>query len=216
MDNKDKGAMSSEPRPLAVERFRVIVEAYGAAAERWPEAERAAAIALLARSRLARRLRDQAAWLDGALQQAQPPLPSDDLVEGLRRQRLAQAQAAPDVAGRRSAPRYARRFNLAPWLSRPAAFAAVALLAFAVGLVLPSPFGDGASTPSDPRPVATAASTDALGGVLAAVLPLVEGWPDDPRGTDSSVVEIASVDIVDANLEFAVTTAQPLLGVPLD
>ena len=218
-DNQDKWAIPSEPRPLNLERFRAIVEAYGAAAERWPEAERAAAIALLAGSPEARGPRDQAAWLDGALQQASPSPPSDDLVEGLRRLNLADAQVAPELAGQRGVARHARRFNLTPLLSRPVAWAAVAVIAFAVGLILPSPFGEEGRLPSEPQAgttTAATATTDELDGARAAALPLVDGWPDDPSRAESSVVEIASVDIVDTTVDSAFTTAQALLDMPLD
>jgi len=82
-----------------------------------------------------------------------------------------------------------------------------AVIAFAVGLFLPSPFGHGGGTPSQPQAVATAAMTDELDSARAAVLPLVDGWPEDPPRAESGIVEIASVDIVDTTVDSAFTTA---------
>lgn len=48
-------------------RFRKLLGSYGANPERWPEDERAAAVALLAASSEARALRDQAETLDRML-----------------------------------------------------------------------------------------------------------------------------------------------------
>ncbi|MBY0277451.1 hypothetical protein K2Z84_19135, partial [Candidatus Binatia bacterium] len=51
----------------ALERLRDILDAYGGDPERWPDAERRAALDLLARSAEARRLCDEALRLDAAL-----------------------------------------------------------------------------------------------------------------------------------------------------
>ena len=72
----------SAPMPLA--RFQALIESYGAAPERWPEAERAAARALLDRSPEARGARADAALLDRVLDTAEPtPTPSEDLIRRL-------------------------------------------------------------------------------------------------------------------------------------
>lgn len=48
-------------------RLSELLDAYGAAAERWPQSERQAALQLLAESAAAQRLRDNAALLDASL-----------------------------------------------------------------------------------------------------------------------------------------------------
>jgi hypothetical protein len=58
-------------------RFEKILEAYGAAPECWPEAERDAALALARSSLPAARLLGEAKALDGILRQAQWPVPAD-------------------------------------------------------------------------------------------------------------------------------------------
>ncbi len=71
--------------PMARARFQTLIETYGAAPERWPEAAREAAHALLDRSPEAREALADAADLDRVLASAEPPAPSDDLVRELRR-----------------------------------------------------------------------------------------------------------------------------------
>lgn len=75
------GNVVTAPMPFA--RFRTLTETYGAAPEHWPEAERAAAQALLDRSPEARDALAEAALLDRVLVTAEPPPPSDDLVREL-------------------------------------------------------------------------------------------------------------------------------------
>jgi hypothetical protein len=55
---------------MKLERLREILDAYGADARRWPEAERGAALELVARGGKARALRDDAARLDALLDMA--------------------------------------------------------------------------------------------------------------------------------------------------
>lgn len=78
-------------RPMTATRFAAILDAYGSAARRWPEAERAAAQALLAASPEARGLLADAARLDGVLSAATAPEPSAAL-------RAAVLRAAPKPA----------------------------------------------------------------------------------------------------------------------
>lgn len=78
-------------------RFDVLLDAYGADPERWPEEERAAALALLQRDPEARGLRAQAARLDALLAVAEPAKPSPALVARI----LA---AAPSPAGAKRRP----------------------------------------------------------------------------------------------------------------
>ena len=62
---------------MGLERFQELIDAYGAGPSRWPVAERAAAEALLARDARARALLTDAAALDGLLDSAAAPEPSD-------------------------------------------------------------------------------------------------------------------------------------------
>lgn len=71
------------------ERFAALLDAYGAEPRRWPEGERQAALEYLMASRGARRLRDDAAALDGLLDAVPPARPS----AGLRERVLANAPA---------------------------------------------------------------------------------------------------------------------------
>lgn len=77
--------------PMTVTRFAAILDAYGSAARRWPEAERAAAEALLAASPEARGLLAEATRLDRVLSAATAPEPSAAL-------RAAILQAVPKQA----------------------------------------------------------------------------------------------------------------------
>lgn len=62
-----------------MERVAALIDAYGASPERWPEAERQRALALLAQSAAARELLHQARELDLLLDAAPVALPSRDL-----------------------------------------------------------------------------------------------------------------------------------------
>lgn len=66
---------------MELERFRQIVEAFGAISDRWPDDKRDAALALLARSKDAVLHLEQAQMLDRAMDQASAEAPSDALVE---------------------------------------------------------------------------------------------------------------------------------------
>jgi hypothetical protein len=67
---------TNDPRLPSVERLRALLEAYGAAPERWPDEERAGAEALLARSAAARAQRAEAEALDRLLDAAPVTAPS--------------------------------------------------------------------------------------------------------------------------------------------
>lgn len=93
-------------------RLEALLAAYGADPARWPDDERDAALALLARSAEARALRDAAARLDAALDAVPAPEPpSADLVARV----LAAAPAAPAERGW-------------PWAAAAASLAAAAAL----------------------------------------------------------------------------------------
>ena len=152
---------SGEAAVMSLDRLAMILEAYGARSDRWPEAEKAAALALLAGSKEARRLQGEAAILDAALGVLKPPAPSEALTR-----RLADV---PEVGAKRDV--VALPFLTRIWSDpdlRPAAFAAAMLLAFVVGLLMPSPFRDIAGEPAGQPAVADGVAPD------IAALPLVD------------------------------------------
>ncbi len=65
---------------MTIDRLRDLLDAWGASADRWPADDRAAALALIARSPEARALRDEAARLDALLDADPIDAPSDALV----------------------------------------------------------------------------------------------------------------------------------------
>lgn len=111
---------------MNLERFATIVDAYGAEPARWPDAERAAALALLLASTEARARREAASALDGLLATLPPARPSADLREAV----LA---AAPRRRGR------AGLFGGLGWRPVGAALAASFLLGLIVGGVIDGP-----------------------------------------------------------------------------
>lgn len=105
-------------------RFAALLDAYGADPARWPEEERAAALALLATSSDARARQREAAALDAMLGTAPPAPPSDLLV--------ARVLAAAPGAAAAARPATDRARARAAWRrSRRAAIAAAALAAAA-------------------------------------------------------------------------------------
>ena len=119
-------------QPISIDRFRTLLDAYGAMAQRWPEAERDAALALVARSAEARTLMDDARKLDDLLDSLPVAEPSPELAGRI----LAAAPvAAPaPAASRRSG--WVGRFLGALWPELPAWRPAAALAAsLACGLV---------------------------------------------------------------------------------
>jgi hypothetical protein len=77
------GKIVTAPMPMA--RFQALIDTHGAAPERWPETERAAARALLDRDAEARDAVADAALLDRLLAADRAPAPSDELVDALGR-----------------------------------------------------------------------------------------------------------------------------------
>ncbi|MEN0652545.1 MULTISPECIES: hypothetical protein [Hyphobacterium] len=97
---------------MNIERFKAILEAYGADPDRWPEAERDDAVAFLRSERSAQAAHDAAAELDGLLAPAAiSAMPSEILTA-----RLLRAVPQPEF--------------LADWKR----VAAAAALALAIGL----------------------------------------------------------------------------------
>ena len=84
---------------MELERIRQIVEAYGALSDRWPDDERDAAWALLARSEDAVWLVEQAQELDLVMDQAAAEAPSDALVERILQSAAIHASSPKAVPG---------------------------------------------------------------------------------------------------------------------
>ena len=105
------------PDDMTLDRFAVLLDAYGADPARWPDAERAAARALLDGSSEARARRDAAAALDALLDRAATVEPSSALAERV----LAQAPQRPKVIRLRArvvaAVGLAAAASLALWLT---------------------------------------------------------------------------------------------------
>jgi hypothetical protein len=131
---------------MTSDRLTEIIAAYGAAPARWPEAERAAAQALLARSLAtgapAERARlqaalDEAAALDGVLAGFAPPLPEAALA------RVTAAVAFPPRPARRE--RSFGLFALAHMIFKPAGAvgATMAVLGLFVGLSVDPAYSNG-------------------------------------------------------------------------
>ncbi len=97
--------------PMAMARFQALIDTHGAAPERWPETERAAARALLDRDAEARDAVAEAALLDRLLAADQAPAPSDELVDALAR-RFDARQAPARWLGARWRPAAMARWRL--------------------------------------------------------------------------------------------------------
>ena len=125
---------------MTPERFSVLVEAYGGAPARWPESERAAALAYIARTPAAQAQLDAACRLDALLERVAVPAPAPDLaalVAGATRQR--QEAAAEPVRVLPFAARPARRPAVI-W-ARAVALAAAGICGFIVGMSSPNTTG---------------------------------------------------------------------------
>ena len=129
-------------RDVDLDRFLELVEAYGAEPERWPEGERAGALALLTASPEARAACREAAMLDGLLDELPAYRPSTVVTARI----LA---AAPAGSAKPGGVLSAVLRSL--WPERPiwqpaSGLAAAALLGLAVGLSEPTA-GGGATDP---------------------------------------------------------------------
>jgi hypothetical protein len=116
-----------------LDRLRAIFDAYGGDPLRWPDAERAAALALLARSADARRLHAEALRLDAALDllPARPPSPGleDRIVTAAMLDGDARhAAVVRPIAGARGARRAPGRLGTAILAAVPMAAAAALAL----------------------------------------------------------------------------------------
>jgi hypothetical protein len=103
---------------MNLDRFAALVDAYGSSPARWPEAERAAAQALLATSAEARRLAQEADALDRLLDQTETAPATLALQD-----RILASLGARAVAPRK----LTRSFTLARWLPAGAIVCSLAL-----------------------------------------------------------------------------------------
>src|SRR6202142_3331296 len=114
-----------------LDRFRELLDAYGAEPRRWPAGERAAAEALLAREPEARALRAKAAAIDGLLDRATPLAPPIIDAEILVADITAKPQSMPAEG---VALRPARRAPAGVFWLKVASLAAAAILGFFIGV----------------------------------------------------------------------------------
>ena len=185
-DDRNDGAAMTEAR------LRDIIASYGASPQRWPADERVQALALLARSEAVQAHYDAAVRLDADLALLQPPAPSDALADRLAELMPTTAAGAANSGRQR------------PNVWRPAAIAASLLLAFALGLLLPSPLREQLVTPPDQIAVADVRPNDADLASLAdlAVIDLT----DD----DVAVTNLVADDLAPAS------ATEQLAAIPLD
>ncbi len=125
------------PANMEMKRFRGLLDTYGAAPERWPEDDRAAAAALLADSEDARTLRREAASLDDALDLVEAPAPSPELAR--RVEELVYHQPAAAAARSLAKPSLVHRLRIWRVAWRPAVLAASGALGLAVGIAAAQP-----------------------------------------------------------------------------
>lgn len=143
------------PSGMSLERLRAILDAYGAAPERWPATERTAAVLLLDSSEDARRAHAEAMRLDIVLDHAKAPPPPPQLADRLHRHGASGHGILRSMAHLLSGPS-AVAGGFSSRLVRPAAFALTAVLGIAIGLAIP----DGVPGPDRARTAAIAPRAD--------------------------------------------------------
>ena len=122
---------------MGLDRFRELMEAYGAEPGRWPANERGAAEVLLAQNSQAARLRDQAASVDALLDRATlapPVIDAERLIASVTAEPQRTAEIVTLRPARRAAPG-------AFWL-KIASLAAAAAIGFLVGVSQLTGLGD--------------------------------------------------------------------------
>lgn len=181
--------------PMTEDRLRDIIASYGASPQRWPADERVQALALLARSEAVQAHYDAAVGLDADLALLQPPDPTEALKDRIAD--LTPANAARSLHSGKQRPNV--------W--RPAAIAASLLIAFALGLLLPSPLRE---QPTDPQPVA------------ATNVPVDEAISENDVTTlaDVAVIDLADDDLAASDIEeddlVSALATEQLAAIPLD
>jgi len=127
---------------MGLDRFRELLDAYGAEPRRWPANERGMAEALAARMPEARDLCAKAAAIDGLLDRVTPLAPPIIDAEALIGQITANAQAQI------VALRPARRPSAGVFWLKVASLAAAAMIGFLAGVTQLINLGDGSAPAS--------------------------------------------------------------------
>lgn len=169
---------------MTLDRLREIVGAYGAAAHRWPAAERAAALALVAGNADARALLDDALRLDLMLDAAPAAEPASDmLVSRIMAARPRAVTTASQANLVRAAPRRGLRGLLQVlWPYGSAAFPAGAL---AASIMLGVGFGATATSTmaslglSDATQTVASTNTNEFGEQLVAIAFAENTYPEE-------------------------------------
>jgi hypothetical protein len=158
---------------MTLARFRDLVDAFGAAEERWPATERAAAAALCARSAEARALRAAADERDRLLDRAPAAAASPALAQ--------RVLAAAPAARRRGSKRRARTWGAAAGVASLAAAAAIAFwVVRAPEQVTPSPILYAVADPAAfETPTDVLLGSDALDASLPALACTGSGTDSD-------------------------------------
>jgi hypothetical protein len=128
---------------MGLDRFRELMEAYGAEPGRWPANERGSAETLLAQNPEAARLRNQAMAIDALLNRATLAPPVID-AERLIADITAQPQRTAEIVTLRPARRPS---GGAFWL-KVASLAAAAVIGFLVGVTQLTGLGDSTTSTS--------------------------------------------------------------------
>jgi hypothetical protein len=128
---------------MGLDRFRELMDAYGAEPARWPANERAAAEALLAVNAEAAQLRKRAAALDALLDKAAGMASAID-AERLVASVTAQPQRSAEIVQLRPA----RSASPGTFWLKVASLAAAATIGFLVGVTQLANFGDPTSSSS--------------------------------------------------------------------
>jgi hypothetical protein len=175
----------------ALTRLRDILDAYGGDPDRWPDADRAPALALLARSADARRLCDEALRLDAALDLLPAAAPSADLEERIVAAARHTPQAAPLPPGIASLDEARRRRDAGGAPRRRLLLAAALPLAAAAAFALWIARADH----TRPQQVAAAHGTTASGAVDTSEAELLAAL-GSYRTPDDALLELSGLDDV--------------------
>ncbi len=168
---------------MTLDRLREVVGAYGAAAHRWPVADRAAALALVAESVEAQALLDDALKLDLMLDAAPTAEPASDLL--VSRIMAARPRSVPASHAAVVAPtsrRGLRAFLQDIW---PYGSAAVPAGALAASIMLGAGFGLTATSTmtslglTGTAQTVAAKSTNELGEQLVAIAFAENAYPEE-------------------------------------
>ena len=175
---------------MTLERLEAVFAAYGAAPARWPEDEREAVEALIARSDRARAALAQAAHLDRLLDAAPAAPDSDVLAARLRAMMADDEKAASVIPFRpRTRPAAARPWH-ASGLARAAVFALAVVGGIGIGVAVPDEqlLYPTATTEQDtPQPADTVSLTSSENDLLAGYDGTLDGTDAGDFATDDTV-----------------------------